>query len=231
MTREWSSAIERDYSHPCIVAWVPFNESWGVPDLPESPPQRNAVRALYYLTKTLDPTRPVIGNDGWEMVATDIIAIHDYDASPQRIGQRYSPGAANIAAMLQLERPGYRKLTLDKFEYEGQPIMLTEFGGIAYSKDVAHTWGYSRAASAEVFAARYAALLESVRGLNLLSGFCYTQFTDTYQEANGLLYMDRTPKFPIEQIAIATRGPRSDDDRRVEANWRKRLMAHQRQGG
>ena len=71
--------IERDASHPCIVAWVPFNESWGVPDLPDSPAQRHYVQALYHLTKTLDPTRPVIGNDGWESVATDIIGIHDYD--------------------------------------------------------------------------------------------------------------------------------------------------------
>ena len=36
-TREWTEVIERDCSHPCIVAWVPFNESWGVPDLPDSP--------------------------------------------------------------------------------------------------------------------------------------------------------------------------------------------------
>ena len=75
----------RDFSHPCIVAWVPFNESWGVPDLPDSPAQRHYVQALYHLTKTLDPTRPVIGNDGWESVATDIIGIHDYDDQPERI--------------------------------------------------------------------------------------------------------------------------------------------------
>ena len=69
-------------SHPCIVAWVPFNESWGVPNLPDSPAERHYVQALYHLTKTLDPTRPVIGNDGWESVATDIIGIHDYDDQP-----------------------------------------------------------------------------------------------------------------------------------------------------
>ena len=39
-----------------------------------------------------------------------------------------------------------------------------------------------------------------------LAGFCYTQFTDTYQEINGLLYADRTPKAPLEQIALATGG-------------------------
>ena len=80
LTREWMTAIDRDSSHPSIVAWVPFNESWGVPDLTANPAHRDCVRALYHLTKTLDQTRPVIGNDGWESVATDIIGIHDYDA-------------------------------------------------------------------------------------------------------------------------------------------------------
>lgn len=76
VTREWRAAMDRDASHPCVIAWVPFNESWGVPDLPDSPAQRHYVQALYHLTKTLDPTRPVIGNDGWESVATDITGIH-----------------------------------------------------------------------------------------------------------------------------------------------------------
>lgn len=70
VTREWTDALKRDYSHPCIIGLVPFNESWGVPNLPDSPKERHYVRGLYHLTKTLDPTRPVVGNDGWE----DVIA-------------------------------------------------------------------------------------------------------------------------------------------------------------
>src|SRR5437868_14216955 len=89
VTREWKAAMERDMSQPCIAAWVPFNESWGVPDLPASASQRHYVQALYHLTKTLDATRPVIGNDGWESVATDIIGVHDYDAELDRIALRY----------------------------------------------------------------------------------------------------------------------------------------------
>jgi hypothetical protein len=89
------------------------------------------------------------------------------------------------------------------------PLMLTEFGGIALSRDAAHTWGYARSSSAEDFGRRYTELLEVVRNLQLLSGFCYTQFTDTYQEANGLLYADRTPKIPLERIAAATAGHRA----------------------
>jgi hypothetical protein len=211
------------------VAWVPFNESWGVPDLPDSRAQRNFVAAMYHLTKTLDPTRPVIGNDGWEAVATDIVTIHDYDAEPQRLAQRYSLDGESIPQLLRDQRPGHKLLALSEFTYANQPIALSEFGGIAFHRDKAHTWGYSRVENADDLARRYYRLLSAVRSLPLLAGFCYTQFADTYQEANGLLYMDRTPKFPIEQIAVATRGPVTREDFQVEASWRKEVMGNQRQ--
>jgi beta-galactosidase/beta-glucuronidase len=223
LAREWIEVIERDSSHPCIVAWVPFNESWGVPDLPVSPTQRHYVQALYHLTKTLDPTRPVVGNDGWESVATDIIGIHDYDYDPAAIGRRYGTHEA-LPQLFQRERPGGRLLLLDERGHGGRPIMLTEFGGIALSAEKKKTWGYSRAASPEDFGVRYTELLEVVRTLPLMSGFCYTQFADTFQEANGLLYADRTPKFPIEEIARATRGPHGAHDLQQEYEWRERLM-------
>ena len=68
------------------------------------------------------------------------------------------------------------------------------------------TWGYSRSSSPEGLAVRYGELLAAVRSLELLAGFCYTQFTDTYQEANGLLTMTREPKLPLEVVWRATRG-------------------------
>jgi len=203
LTREWAAAIGRDESHPCIVTWVPFNESWGVPDLPAIEAQRSYVQALYHLTRTLDPTRPVVGNDGWESAATDIVGIHDYDADPRRIARRYQ-SADIIPKLLQQVGPGGRLITLEGYEHRGQPLMLTEFGGIAYSDDRAGTWGYTRSETAEDFAETYAALLGTIHRLPLIAGFCYTQFADTYQEANGLLYADRTPKIPLEEIAAAT---------------------------
>ena len=230
LTKQWTEAILRDISHPCIIAWVPFNESWGVPDLPDSPAQRNLVRAMFHLTKTLDPSRPVIGNDGWEAVATDIMTIHDYDEDPDRIARRYASGGEAIGLLLRDERPGNKLLALQDFTYQNHPIMLTEFGGIAFSRDRAHTWGYSRARDADDFVRRYYRLLSTVRSLTLLAGFCYTQFADTYQEANGLLYMDRTPKVPLHEIAIATRGAQKPEDFQVEATWRGVVMGTQRRG-
>ena len=81
--------LERDYNHPCIVAWVPLNESWGVPNLRRDPAQRHYVQALYHLTKALDPTRPAIGNDGWEHLVGDIHGIHDYAFDGRRLRARY----------------------------------------------------------------------------------------------------------------------------------------------
>ncbi len=222
LTREWMRVIDRDYSHPCIAAWVPFNESWGVPNLPDIPAERHFVESLYHLTKTLDPTRPVIGNDGWESVATDIIGIHDYEEDPERIAARYRT-PEELPRLLKRERPGGRLLTLAS--HGEQPIVLSEFGGIACARDTGPaTWGYSRADDPAVFAQRYTTLLVTIRSITLFAGFCYTQFADTYQEANGLLHADRTPKFPLAEMELATRGPRTQREEQADLEWRVRMM-------
>ena len=206
MVREWAEVIERDYSHPCIIVWVPFNESWGVPNLTSTQAHRNAVEALYHLTRTLDATRPVIGNDGWEASATDLLGIHDYDDNPDHLQARY--GASQTQELFDRRRPGGRILTLDGYPHRGQPIVLTEFGGIAFNKSPEEggkkIWGYSSVTSDADFFNRYRRLLQVVNDTAMFSGFCYTQFADTFQEANGLLCEDRTPKLPLEQIRAAT---------------------------
>ena len=148
-THEWIEAIARDYSHPCIVAWVPINESWGVPNLLDNPNERHYVQALYHLTHTLDSTRPVIGNDGWESVATDIIGVHDYDDQPARISKRYYADDV-LPRLFKRERPGGRLLVLEG-KHADVPLMLTEFGGIALS-DASSAWGYARERATEVAA-------------------------------------------------------------------------------
>ncbi|CAM3631705.1 Putative Glycoside hydrolase family 2 [Deinococcus saxicola] len=211
LTREWIEAVERDRSHPCIVAWVPINESWGVPDLPLVSAQRELVQALYHLTKTLDPARPVIGNDGWEYVVTDIIAIHDYTHKPAKLLDRYGTREA-VEASLEHARPHKRRLYLGEQPDASRPAMLTEFGGIAYAVDDDFGWGYHRTTDAQALQDDYAALLGAVHGCEGLAGFCYTQLTDTFQEKNGLLFADRTPKTDLAALARANRGERSAQD-------------------
>jgi hypothetical protein len=206
VTREWTAAIARDASHPCVVAWVPVNESWGVPNLPDNPAERHYVRALYHLTHTLDPTRPVIGNDGWESVATDIIGIHDYDPDPERLARRYHADEG-LPRLFSRERPGGRLLVLEGERHSELPIVLSECGGIALSTQKG-AWGYTRAGTAEELGELYQRLMSTLDSIGMVSGFCYTQFADTYQETNGLLDAYRRPKIPLEQIAAATRGDR-----------------------
>jgi hypothetical protein len=178
-----------------------------VPELTAVHVQRHAVEALYHLTKTLDATRPVIGNDGWESSATDIIGIHDYDANVQHLEKRYGP-EIRTEQLFDRRRPGGRILTLDRYPHRGQPIMLTEFGGISYVPPTeggsAATWGYSRARDEAELGRLFQALMHTA----MFSGFCYVQFADTFQEANGLLCADRTPKLPLDQIARATTASR-----------------------
>jgi hypothetical protein len=209
LLREWTEAIERDISHPCIVMWVPFNESWGVPDLSMQAAQRDAIAAFYHLTKTLDPSRLVIGNDGWESSATDVIGIHDYDADPCHLRTRYGPEVA-VTDVVDRRWSGGRILTLDGYPHRGQPVCLSEFGGIAWTGDAVveptDGWGYARAHSAEEYERLTLSLIEVARTTGMFSAFCYTQFTDTFQEVNGLLHFDRTPKVPLERVAVAVTG-------------------------
>jgi beta-galactosidase/beta-glucuronidase len=237
LTQEWTEAIERDRSHPCIVAWVPINESWGVPDLPLVAAQRNFVRSLYYLTKTLDPTRPVIGNDGWEYVVTDIIAIHDYTDKPKKLRKRYGSRAA-LEHTLAQDRPLSRLINLDAAALlpggpaHPHPAMLTEFGGIAFAPGEATGWGYSRRNDPEGLTEEYTTLMNAVHKCGGLSGFCYTQLTDTFLEINGLLFADRTPKTDLAALAVANRGKTSSmvlerdpdqDPMGYDRFWKKKL--------
>ena len=204
---EWTEAVERDVSSPALVAWVPFNESWGVPDLERVPAQRDAVRALFHLTKALDQTRPVVGNDGWEHLVSDIFGVHDYAAAGEVLRERYG---SHEAAEHTFERvqPYYRTLTLPGLTRGGQPLMITEFGGITYDPDSQEFWnGYGAVNSAEELLERYEGLVTALLHSSVVAGFCYTQLTDTAQERNGLLDENRVPKVDPALLAEINRRP------------------------
>jgi beta-galactosidase/beta-glucuronidase len=205
VTQEWLEIQRRDYNHPCIIAWVPINESWGVPNLASSAPQRSFVTALYHLTKALDPTRLVVGNDGWEQVVTDVITVHDYTAHADVLRTRYG-SAAGLTDTLHDVQPGYRSVLLPGMNSDGYPVMITEFGGISYDADDGPSWhGYSVARTSEELLERYRGLVNALLDAPALSGFCYTQFTDTLQEKNGLVTAARKPKADLAALRAITR--------------------------
>jgi beta-galactosidase/beta-glucuronidase len=204
LTREWLEVVERDASHPCIAAWVPINESWGVPELVQAPDQQHFVRALYHLTRALDPTRPVIANDGWEYVIGDIAGVHDYTSDGATIRERYGTPEA-LQRTLREGRPRGRSLTVSGPIPDNTPVILSEFGGISLAPEHAHeTWyGYGTVDSPAAYLAKYRELVDAVLDCPPLAGFCYTQLADTLQETNGLLTADRRCKLdPAELRAI-----------------------------
>lgn len=200
-TSEWTSAVESDYNHPSIIIWNAINESWGVPVLSD-PHQQAYLKELYQLTHTLDDTRLVIDNEGWEHTnETDLFALHDYEKSGEALYQKYKDVAPQSTSIPKNGRsallPGYR--------YNGSPLYLSEIGGIAFippgANVPAESWGYSGVEKTEQAALnRLTQLYGGLAKLSNLAGICYTQLTDVEQEVNGLATYDRKPKFPAERV-------------------------------
>ncbi|RIX31278.1 glycoside hydrolase family 2 protein [Amnibacterium setariae] len=207
LVREWVDVVERDASHPSIVTWVPLNESWGVQHVAHEPAQQAYARALAEVTRALDPTRPVVSNDGWEHPGSDIVTVHDYEGDGERLAATYADDAARTRLLAGIG-PAGRRILVGGAVDEGQPVMLTEFGGVRYQPDRPHEegWGYTEAADEDDWIRRITALYDGVRASAFLAGSCWTQLTDTLQETNGLLTADREPKAPIERIRAAILG-------------------------
>ncbi|WP_327658697.1 MULTISPECIES: sugar-binding domain-containing protein [unclassified Streptomyces] len=202
---EWTEAVSRDLSHPSIIAWIPLNESWSAPNPALVPEQRHFMDALYHLTKALDPSRPAVSNDGWEISAGDMWGVHDYTQSADVLRERYGHASLRRGELTD-QWPGVRRLTLDGVRHQGQPVVLSEFGGATFEPAEGAEWfGYDTVATDKDFAERLSSLVGAAVNSGL-AGFCYTQFTDTEQEVNGLLTADREPKLPVPELrAILTR--------------------------
>lgn len=201
LVSEWTDIVLRDRSHPSVVTWVPLNESWGVQHGAHDAAQRAFGLALANLTRALDPTRPVISNDGWEHTDSDMWTIHDYEASGEVLRLRYGTRSA-VEELIQGFGPAGRLIAVLDSTPGDKPVMLTEFGGVSYAPGTPFedSWGYSAASSADDFAARVGEIVRAVRASSSLVGFCYTQLTDTRQETNGLCDEDRKPKLPVEDL-------------------------------
>jgi beta-galactosidase/beta-glucuronidase len=198
-TAEWEELVARDYNHPSIIAWVPINESWGVPQILTDPVQQAHAIAMYHLTKSLDPMRPVVDNDGWEHTdQTDLMTLHDYARTGEELAKKYAHLTTEPS---RLPRNG-REALVHGATYNGTPFVLTEFGGIAFrigAKVAENEWGYSGVEpTREAFLSRLDGLIKAVRENPAWAGYCYTQLTDVEQEINGLMTYDRKPKVEPE---------------------------------
>ncbi len=188
--QEWLEAVDRDFNHPSIIGWCPFNETW---DYRGRMQDDEIIRTVYRVTKALDPTRPVIDTSGWYHVETDIFDTHNYVQDPEVFKKNFE----------KLPEGKYDEPALDahrKQEYDGSPTFVSEYGGIQWSDDE-ESWGYGQAPKTkEEFLERYRGLTDVLLDNELMLGFCYTQLYDVEQEQNGLMTYHREFKFDPETI-------------------------------
>ena len=185
---EWLEAIERDFSHPSIIGWCPFNETW------DYGPRRirqcdEVLKIVYDVTKVYDKTRPCIDVSGNYHVVTDIFDVHDYEQDPEKFVEYYKNAKnGEIKDQVWRREP-------DRQKWNGEPIFMSEYGGIRWSEGDAG-WGYGNAPkTAEEFLERYKKLTDILLDNDAFIGFCYTQLYDVEQEVNGLMTYDRKFKF------------------------------------
>ncbi len=185
---------ERDCFHPSILMLVLYNESWGLYDMFVLRSARKRLAELYGRCKTMYPDMLIIDNSGFHHVKTDIADIHHYIPSFDDVDQFYSilsggvreaPFWYNFFRMIMGKGNVQTPFLKDHGEKDS-PLIISEFGGYGFGlyehDDI----------SLERFFQKH---LELMAKYPALQGWCYTQFTDTLQEKNGLFTMERVPKF------------------------------------
>jgi beta-galactosidase/beta-glucuronidase len=190
---EWQEIIARDFNHPAIVTWCPFNESWDYAGRPQRP---EMLAMLYHITKQLDETRPVVDTSGNYHVLTDIYDVHDYAQDPTVFKEHFTPGAHANGEFYD-EHHARQQYT------QGLPYCVSEYGGIKWdtTQDTSDSWGYGEGPKTEQeFLERYRGLTDVLLQHEKMFGFCYTQLYDVEQEKNGLYTYNRTPKFEMTLI-------------------------------
>ena len=189
MLPQWCESVARDFNHPAIVGWCPFNETW---DRDGRKQNDELLRIIYRVTKQLDETRPCIDTSGNFHVETDIFDVHDYEQKVEIFKGNYD--------RLMTEGVLFEHFP-DRQEYDGKkPAFVSEYGGIQWSLGSrGDAWGYGNAPKSEKeFIDRYKGLTDALLDNERMFGFCYTQLYDIEQEQNGLYYYDRSPKFDPE---------------------------------
>ncbi len=153
-TVEWLEILNQFYNHPSIITWTAINESWGVPMIKTRRQEQQFSEMVYHLTKCIDQMRPVIVNDGWEHTISDIITLHDYEERGEILKVRYSEQLERILGN-EISHNTHKKAFAEGYQYKGQPILISEYGGIAFA-DGKDGWGYgNKVKEEEVFLERF----------------------------------------------------------------------------
>ena len=185
-----------------------------MPNLGSDAAQQHFAGGIANLTRGLDPSRPVMSNDGWEHVDSDILGVHDYTDNPGALAERYGAGRLTSA---HLRDPGDgtagRVLALTrsqvaKFKAGKAPLVISEFGGLSLQSSP-DAFAYTHVSSDTEFAALLHELFEALRSSPDVAGFCYTQLFDTAQETNGLAYEHGASKLPLDMVRYIVTGDKN----------------------
>lgn len=173
LERDLREMIDRDYNHPSIIVWSPYNESWGLEFRSDKRIQDYLI-SLYDQIKQWDPTRLVIDNSGWRHVVTDIADSHKYTDDPVE-WRGFMTLLANDPMTIQvLGHPFFAGV----YDYNGQPLMISEYGS-GWRDD--RSWSFKWQTN-------------EIRRHPNVSGYTYTELYDIEHEYAGYALYDRTPK-------------------------------------
>ncbi len=191
---EWLEEVERDYSHPSLIGWCPFNETW---DLDGRKQSNDFMDTIYDITKAIDKTRPVITASGsFPTERTDVHDVHDYEQNPDGLRMHFAEienGVIKDALYWSQSNPGRQKYKTEL------PVFVSEYGGIGWALGDG-AWGYGeQVKDAEEYLARLEGLTDVLLEAKYVFGYCYTQLTDVEQEQNGVMTYDRKFKFAPEK--------------------------------
>ena len=197
LLNEFVDEIERDFNHPSIIAWVPINEGWGIPGTEKDPKREFYMKSLYNLIKSIDPNRLVIDNDGWWHTEENDICTRHFYASADKLPK-------SMEEEINLYKKSVPKIYLDDNEYTNEPIIYSEMGGFGFDANntIDNSWGYGKSLNTpEDLLDRVIQLFKEFENRKeWIQGFCYTELYDQFQEVNGLLTMNRRPKFPPAKL-------------------------------
>jgi hypothetical protein len=196
---QWIETVNQFYNHPSIVTWTVLNESWGVPGIKFDKKEQHFSEMLYHLTKSIDPMRPVIVNDGWEHTVSDILTLHDYEEDGSVLYNKYMKHIQEILAGTYFHND-FKTAFADGYSYREQPVLISEYGGIAFD-GTGEGWGYGKKVSTkEDYLERFDAVTTAIKQLPFVCGYCYTQVTDVQQEINGIMDIKRNFKISPDKL-------------------------------
>ena len=123
--------LNRDYNHPCVIAVMLFNETWGIDHngqkASDGMTTNEWIQHLYYKAKELNPHLLVedmsaCNND--HIQPTDLNTFHMYPKG-------YQSSKDTVADRERNTYPGSTNNFWGGFQQESEPWLNSEYGGVA----------------------------------------------------------------------------------------------------